>query len=247
MNQPVINKPKGNQMVLIVTILIFLLICGGAMWWFFTQGDAGTDTPPTPPPPPTCLDEVKKACNLDDTLTCQTYAECLQSAAMSQIRCTDSDWFKTNCSDFKPNPGGGDVTNTTFTWSGPYFKISTFGNGIQSDLGVDFTKIDTVVLNVDFSDSYIRNNSGTFFSFASSTGQAVEGLKKTYKDIQVTISPSDIQPVPYTGVISRDIDTIGQVTIANSNIQLGLVEFSFNTNQYLGNKKVTFTFKFIKN
>lgn len=189
-----------------------------------------------------CLDQVTSNCTTGSELTCQTYAECLQLQTYTMPSC-GSDWFKQNCSDFKPGPGGGSVGGATFTWSGPYYKISTFATGTQSALDIDLSTINTIVLNVDFSSKYIHNESGSEFAFAMRSGKTAEDLMSEYKDITVTVSPNDIQPIPYTG---GGTGAIGIVSVGASPVDSGDVQLLINTNEFLGDKQVTFTFTFVK-
>jgi len=227
-----------NTRIIILIFILALVGIGAIVFIISKMKDSGDDE---------CLDQVTSNCTTDSKLTCQTYAECLQIKTYAMPSC-GSDWFKQNCSDFKPGPGDGSVRDNTFTWSGPYYKISTFATGTQSALDIDLSTINTIVLNVDFSSTFIHNESGSEFAFAIRSDKTVAELVSMYKDITVTVSPSDIQPILYTGGwnVSNDTGTIGIVRLGASLTDSGIIQLIINTNESLIDKQVTFTFTFTR-
>jgi hypothetical protein len=241
-----------TQQVGIVLSIVLLIVIGVLVWWFFfKKSDTPTPTSGGDKPPVDCVEQIKKSCKLSDTLTCEDYATCLQSAAYTSnvvTGCT-TDWLDKNCADFKPGPGSGQTTSSTYTWTGEYFKISALGGGgLQSSLpNVDLSVINKVVLNIDFSSNYVNNDTGSEITFSMNLGKTVAQLVSEYSFIHVT-PPDGIKNLP-----PNPSDTtggaviLGSVIIGDSTINPGQsVNFTFNTDTNMRDKKETFTLVFIK-
>jgi hypothetical protein len=197
------------------------------------------------------VDQVKKVCKLTDSLTCDEYATCVQTTAYTKnavAGCT-SDWLDKNCSDFKPGPGKGTTTGSTYTWTGEYFKISAQGGGgIQASLpDVDLSVVNKVVLELDFSSQYAHNDTGSEITFSMNLGKTAGQLVSEYSSIQV-IPPAGIKNLtPNPGDAKGGAVILGSVILGDSIINPGRsVNFTFNTDTNLKGKKETFTLIFNK-
>jgi len=126
--------------------------------------------------------------------------------------------------------------NSTYTWTGEYFKISTL-NGGAALTDIDLSVIKKVVLNIDFSSQYARNDNGSYISVAMNLGKTVSQLVSEY-NVQI-IPPDDIQILPTTA--TSDESTIGNVVVGDADQS---INFRFNTDTYMKDKKATFTFVF---
>lgn len=237
------------QQVGIALSILLLLVIGGLVWWFFFKSPP--DGPPDGPPVD-CVDQIKKVCKLSDTLTCEDYATCLQSAAYTSNAVTGctTDWLDKNCADFKPGPGSGQTTDSTYTWTGEYFKISALGGGggLQSSLpNVDLSVINKVVLNIDFSSNYVNNDTGSEITFSMNLGKTVAQLVSEYSFIHVT-PPDGIKNLPPNPADATGGAVIlGSVIIGDSTVNPGQsVNFTFNTDTNMRDKKEIFTLVFIK-
>lgn len=247
------------QQIGIVISIILIIISGVLIWWFFFK----TSDPPAPPdptpdptpdpgaPPVDCIEQIKKSCNLTDTLTCEDYATCLQTSAYTSnavVGCTPT-WMKTNCAAFKPGPGTGQTTDSTYTWTGEYFKISTLGGGgLQSALpNVDLSVINKVILNIDFSSKYNNNDNGSEVTFSMTLGKTVAQLVSEYSYIHL-VPPDGIKNItPDPADATNGAVILGSVIIGDSLLNPGQsVSFTFNTDTNMRDKKETFTLVFIK-
>jgi hypothetical protein len=199
-----------------------------------------------------CLAYITNICKPGGTMSCEEYAECIQRndiTALGDITgCTN--WFSTNCANFKPGSGTGTITGDTLTWSGMYYRINAFFGGTAAAIpGVDFDTISTLVLNIDFSDSYKNNNTGSFVAFGVNTLKP-SNFSSKFSKITATVNDSSINIIPFAEplpnwVTSDNFTKNSNVYIFDSTIpNIADSEIVINTDTNLADKQLTFTITF---
>ena len=220
----------GTQIGLITFgILLVIALVAFLVWWFVFKG------------PPDCLIQIKEKCKPGGgDVTCEEYAECEQRSDLKLDTCVHT-WHIKNCTDDKRGPGKGTVDGKTLTWEGPYFKINTqSGGGLQASIPeIDLSKIDTIVLKLDFSDSYKNNNTGSEITVGLSVGMKVNDLLSKYKEIIATVSDAEVLGGGVPGTTK-----IGNVFVGDSTLESLSVNFIILTNRDLKNTKQVVTLKF---
>jgi hypothetical protein len=220
----------GTQIGLIsFGILLALGLTAFLVWWFVFRGL------------PDCLVQVKAKCKPGGgDVTCEEYAECVERSDYKPDPCV-STWHLKNCADEKRGPGKGTVDGKTLTWEGPYYKINTQGGGgLQASIPeIDLSKIDTIVLKLDFSDTSKNNSTGSEITFGLSVGMKVSDLLAKYKDINATVSDAKVLESGVPGTTKIGNVSVGDSTLASSN-----VNFIILTNRDLKNTKQVVTLKF---
>ena len=199
----------------------------------------------------TCEYDTKKFlafCKPDGTVpTCEEYALCEQKADKPYQSCNN--WAVANCNNWKPTPGPPIIVDKTATWTGEYFKINTLGGGGLSAAmpKIDLTTIDTLILNIDFSNKYINNNTGSEITIGLVTGMTVEDIRNKINSISVDISDSNIKLIPfpasyqYTPFQNSQVVYLFDSTVKQT---VPIVELTLNTDTDLTNKNITLTIHF---
>jgi hypothetical protein len=252
--------------VLVVLILVIMvaLVIGG---YFLLQNQT---TVPDPTPAPDgddsnqdqgqghapidvdvkedCMGYITKFCKPNGgDLSCQEYSECRQNFVGSELDMSGClSWFTKNCSDFKPAPGPGAVTNNVFTWSGPFYKINALGGGGLAAMvtGFDIETMDTLVLNIT---SFDNTPADTSISFGLSVKGRTAGLKAKFKSITASVTTSPVkdltiatyyQETPYSPTSNVYIYDPTDPTVQG-------VKMLINTNMLVTKaKSITFTIHF---
>ena len=206
----------------------------------------------------TCEYDTKKFlafCKPDGTdPTCEEYAICEQRTDKPSQSCSSNNWFDTNCNNWKPSAGAAVISGNTATWSGSYYLINTqnLGGSLEQHVlpNIDLNIIDTLILNIDFSNKYARNTTGTFITIGLVTGgMTVDKISTIIKTISVDISDSSITSVPFPASYPGKLFQNSQVYLFDSTIiqTPPIINLVLNTNTDLTNKNITFTIHFNKN
>lgn len=215
-----------EKIVLILIAVVILVGCGIFLWRKFN-------------PLTDCLDKVKALCKPYGDVTCEEYRMCVQRSDFKQGLCKGT-WVSKNCTD-KAGPGKGTIDGKTLTWEGPYFKISTQGGGgLQSSIPeIDLTKIDTIVLKLDFSDKYRNNNTDSEITVGLGINMKVKDLVAKYPNFTAEVSDSTIIPGDFKGLTK-----LGNIYVGDSTIESPSTSFVMLTSQNLKNTNKVITLKF---